>query len=273
MGENYGVFFTKLVASGNDFILLDNVSGEMETIRTDFGTMAADICRRNLSVGADGILVLEKSDKADLKMRIINSDGTEAEMCGNGARCAALYASCNGFGTDIVMETAAGLIGALINGSNVKLKMSNPTDIKLGIQLGVGQTIVTAHHINTGVPHTVQIVDGLEIFDVEDFGRKIREHSIFSPKGTNVDFVGDIKKNSASLRTYERGVEAETLSCGTGTVASAIILGLLDYVSSPVRMNTRGGETLTVFFNLLPGNIVRDVYLEGPAKKVYEGKL
>lgn len=273
MFGNYGIFFTKLVASGNDFILIDNVSGELDLLRTDYSALAKDICRRRLSAGADGILVLEKSEKANFKMRIINPDGSEAEMCGNGARCAAFYASCNGFGSDIVMETGAGLIGARINSGNVKLKMGDPKEIKLDIKLGVGKDLVTVHHVNTGVPHAVHIVDDLQNFQVHDFGKKIREHTVFSPKGTNVDFVGDIKKSSASLRTYERGVEAETLSCGTGTVASALVLGLLGQVESPVKMGTRGGETLTVYFTILPGHVVKDVYLEGPARKVYEGKI
>ena len=273
MSESRVLFFTKLEASGNDFILIDNISGEIDAVSSDYGAMARDICRRNLSIGADGILVLEKSQKADLRMRIINPDGTEAEMCGNGARCAAFYASGNGFGNEIKMETKAGLIGAEISSGNVKLRMSDPKDIKMGIKLGVGQTLVTVHHIDTGVPHTILMVDDLKEFQVNEFGRKIREHSVFSPRGTNVDFVGEIKKGSASLRTYERGVEAETLACGTGTVASAIVLGLLGQVESPVKMKTRGGETLTVYFNIFPGHIVRDVYLEGSAKKVYEGKI
>lgn len=273
MSGGYGVFFTKLVASGNDFILIDNVSGEMDALRIDYSAMARDVCRRRLSAGADGILVLEKSEKADLRMRIINPDGSEAEMCGNGARCAAFYASCNGFGDEVVMETGAGLIGARVNSGNVKIKLSDPKDIKLGIKLGVGQTLATVHHINTGVPHAVQIVDDIDNFAVESFGRQIREHSFFSPKGTNVDFVGGIKGSSASLRTYERGVEAETLSCGTGTVASAIVLGLLGYAASPVAMKTRGGEELTVYFSIKSGDTVKEVYLEGPARKVYEGRI
>ena len=273
MSEKYGIFFTKLEASGNDFILIDNLSGELDVLQTDYGIMATDICRRHLSVGADGILVLEKSQQADLKMRIINPDGTEAEMCGNGARCAAFYASCNGFSDDIEMETGAGIIGAQIDSGNVKLRMSDPKDIKLGIKLGVGHTLVTVHSINTGVPHAVQIVEDLQGFHVAEAGKKIREHSVFEPKGTNVDFVGEVKKGKASLRTYERGVEAETLSCGTGTVASAVVLGLLGQVESPVRMKTRGGETLTVYFKVLPGQIVKDVCLEGPAKKIYKGKM
>jgi diaminopimelate epimerase len=273
MLKDDGIFFTKLVASGNDFILIDNISGELDTCRPDLGMTAKDICRRHLSVGADGLLVLEKSQKADLRMRIINPDGTEVDMCGNGARCAAFYASHNGFGENISIETGAGIIGAFVHSDNVKLRMSDPKDIKMDIKLGAGQTIATVHHINTGVPHVVQVVDDLRSFPVEEFGRKIRYHSVFSPEGVNVDFVGDVEEDSAYLRTYERGVEAETQACGTGTVASALVLGLIGQVKSPVKMRTQGGDILTVHYNMLPGHIIRDVYLEGPAKKVYEGRI
>lgn len=273
MSDNYGIFFTKLVASGNDFILIDNVSGELDARRLDYCSIAKDICRRHLSAGADGLLVLERSQKADFRMRIINSDGSEAEMCGNGARCAAFYASCNGFSDNLRMETGAGIIGASIRSGNIKLKMSDPKDIRMGIKLGVGQSLVTVHHINTGVPHAVHIVEDIKNFPVQEFGKKIREHSVFSPKGTNVDFVGEIKNNSAVLRTYERGVEAETLACGTGTVASVLALGLLGQVTSPVKMTTQSGEILTVYYNMTPGHVISDVYLEGTARKVYEGKI
>lgn len=271
MSENRRIFFTKLVASGNDFVLIDNISGEMDGLNLDYGAFAKDVCRRHLSVGADGLLLLEKSSKADFKMRIINPDGTEVDMCGNGARCAAFYSSCNGFGTNVLMETGAGIIGSSINNKRIKLKMSDPRDIRMGIKLGIGQNLVTVHHINTGVPHAVQIVEDLQCFPVDDHGRKIRQHSIFSPQGTNVDFVSDIKKDPISLRTYERGVEEETLACGTGTVATALILGLLGLAKSPVNVKTKSGEVLTVYFSLFPGNVIRDVYLEGTARKVFDG--
>jgi diaminopimelate epimerase len=273
MSVDYGIFFTKLVASGNDFILIDNISGELDPRRLDHRAIAKDICRRRLSAGADGLLVLESSGKADFKMRIINPDGTEVDMCGNGARCAAFYANCNGFGDKVSIETGAGIILASTNSGNIKLKMSDPKNIKMGIKLGVGQSLVTVHSINTGVPHVVQIVDDIENFPVDEHGRKIREHGIFSPDGTNVDFVGEVSGDSATLRTYERGVEAETLACGTGTVAAALVLGLLDQVKSPVKMKTLSGEVLTVHFSMFPGHVIRDVYLEGTARKIYEGKI
>ncbi|MFA6636001.1 MAG: diaminopimelate epimerase [Candidatus Omnitrophota bacterium] len=273
MSGDYGIFFTKLVASGNDFVLIDNISGELDPRRLDYCAIAKDICRRRLSAGADGLLVLESSGKADFKMRIINPDGTEVDMCGNGARCAAFYANCNGFSDKVSIETGAGIISSSINSGNIKLKMSDPKNIKMGIKLGVGQSMVTVHSIDTGVPHVVQIVDDPETFPVDEHGRKIREHSIFAPDGTNVNFVGEVCGDSASIRTYERGVEAETLACGTGTAASALILGLLGQVKSPVKIKTKSGEILTVYFKMLPGHVIKDVYLEGTARKVYEGNI
>lgn len=273
MNFNNGLFFTKLVASGNDFVLIDNISGELDGRGFDYGSIAKDVCRRCLSIGADGLLVLESSQKADIRMRIINPDGTEVDMCGNGARCAAFYAFCKGLGNQLRIETGAGIIGASIDNGNVKLKMSDPKDIKLGIKLGVGQNLMTVHSINTGVPHVVHMVEDLEGFGVAEYGRKIRQHSVFAPQGTNVNFVGDVNGNSGSIRTYERGVEAETLACGTGTVAGAVILGLLGIAKSPVNLKTKSGDTLKVHYSVFPGNIVKDVYLEGPARKVFDGKI
>ena len=268
----YNIAFTKAVASGNDFVIIDNKNGEMDARDFDYSEMARDICRRKLSVGADGLLVLGDSDGADFKMRIINPDGSEVDMCGNGLRCSALYAFRCGWGDKLSVETGAGLLEASVNGDDVRLKMSDPKDAKLEIKLGIGSSMMIAHHINTGVPHVVHIVDDLKNYEVTDIGRKIREHKLFAPLGTNANFVGEIKDNSASLRTYERGVEDETLACGTGTVASAVVLGLLGYVSSPVKMHTRSGDTLTVYFDIA-GDKVTNVYLEGQASIVCEGKI
>ena len=272
MTRKYGLNFTKAAASGNDFVIIDNRSGELDARELDYSAIAKDVSRRRISVGADGLLVIEGSSKADLRMRIINPDGSEVDMCGNGARCAALYASENGWGSELKIETRAGIIGAQIKGNNVKLKMSDPKDIRLGINLGVGSTMMPVHYINTGVPHVVHVVEDIEKFNVVDYGRKVREHSMFAPEGTNADFAGDIGPCAASIRTYERGVEDETLACGTGTVATAVVLGLLGQVSSPVKMKTRSGEILTVYYNI-HGHTVKDVYLEGEANMVFEGKI
>ena len=150
--------------------------------------------------------------------------------------------------------------------------MGDPKDIKLGINLGIGHNITTVHYINTGVPHAVHLVDDLEGYQVKEIGRRIREHTLFAPEGTNADFIGNIKGNSAEMRTYERGVEDETLACGTGAAASAVILGLLGYVTSPVKIKTRSGETLTVHYRRT-GEKVADVHLEGAANIVCDGRV
>ena len=266
--RRYDIIFTKAVASGNDFIIIDNKNGELDTRQLDYSSIARDLCRRRFSIGADGLLVLENSDKADFLMRIINPDGSEVTMCGNGARCSAL----NGWGEDLVIETGAGIINAEVREDNVKLKMSDPKDIKLGIKLGIGSNIVDVHYIDTGVPHVVHIVDDIENYPVRDMGRKIREHSLFAPEGTNADFIGDVEEGRASVRTYERGVEDETLACGTGITASAVILGLLEHVSSPVKLKAKSGDVLSVYYKV-SGNKVSDVYLEGKASIVCEGKI
>lgn len=271
MDKKYEIFFTKITGAGNDFIILDDKAGELAAHDLDYSHIAQDLCRRKLSVGADGLLVLESSDKADFRMRIINPDGSEVDMCGNGARCSAYYASVNGWGTDLKMETGAGVIRAEVSGSEVKLKMSDPRDVKMGINLGVGSNMIVAHFLNTGVPHVVHLVESLEGYDVHNTGRKIREHSLFAPEGTNANFIGDVTAEGASIRTYERGVESETLACGTGTVAGAVVLGLLGQVKSPVRMKTKSGEVLTVHFDIA-GEEVKNVYLVGQAHIVFEGK-
>jgi diaminopimelate epimerase len=270
--KKYDLSFTKAVASGNDFVIIDNKSGELDSRQLDYGKIARELCERRFSVGADGLLVLEDSDKADLAMRVINPDGSEVTMCGNGARCSALYASVNGWGENLDIETGAGLIKAEVNGNNIKLKMSDPTDIRLGINLGVGSNIINVSYINTGVPHVVHMVDNLSDYPVKEIGCMIREHSMFSPEGTNADFVGCVADNSACVRTYERGVEDETLACGTGITASAIILGLLKQAVSPVKIKSKSGEILTVYYNI-SGEKVSDVYLEGTANIVYEGRV
>ena len=273
MKRIYDICFTKIVASGNDFVVIDNKNGELDSREFNYSLMAQDLCRRSLSIGADGLLVLEASSKANFRMRIFNPDGTEVDMCGNGARSSALYAQTVGWGEELLIETGAGIIGAWIYEDTVKLKMSNPKDIKLDINLGLGKSFITVHHINTGVPHAVHITEEIDTYDVVGVGRKIREHQVFAPSGTNADFVGKIKSDAeATLRTYERGVENETLACGTGTVASAIILGILGYVKSPVKMTTKSGEILTVYFRNVKGKI-DEVFLEGKAKIVYEGKI
>lgn len=260
--------FTKMVASGNDFVVIDNRKKNI----TGLPGLAKKICGRNFGAGADGLLVIEPSKRADFKMRIINSDGSEAEMCGNGARCVALYAKQNRLvKKNMKIETLAGIIGAEVSGEKIRLEMSEPKDIKLDIDLTIDGKGYSVNFVNTGVPHAVVFTDKLNGCDVKNLGRRIRYHRAFAHRGTNADFVEPQNGNLLKVRTYERGVEDETLACGTGVVASAIIAAAVKGFKSPVKCLTRSGEILKIYFKK-GGDSFRDVYLEGGAKKVFCGR-
>jgi len=262
--------FLKMVASGNDFILIDGRDGKVE----NYSELARRVCARRYSIGADGLIVIEEDADADFRMRIFNPDGSEPEMCGNGARCAVRFAQRLGIVERTAkFQTLAGLQEAQIEDGRVNLKLADPKDLQLDVEIELGHEVVTAHFINTGVPHAVLIVDDVKGVDVVELGRAIRWHEKFQPAGTNVDFVSRCDKVSIFMRTYERGVEDETLACGTGAVASAIVAYLKGIVEeSKVCVRTRGGTILAVRFEVKGGS-VKDVWLEGDAEFVYEGKI
>jgi len=263
--------FSKVVASGNDFIVVDNRNDALERNIGDLAGFAKAICKRRLSVGADGLLVLEESSVADFKMRIFNPDGSEVTMCGNGIRASALYALKNGWSQkSMKIETGAGILEAEAKEEDISVKMTPPKETKLEQLVGVGKAIMEIHSINTGVPHAVHFVEELEGYPVKEAGSKIRYHKVFSPEGTNVDFVKKIDDSTISVRTYERGVEDETLACGTGVTASAVISSIVNGTKSPVKVNVRSGDTLKVYFKKERNNF-RDLYLEGKAHIVFEG--
>ncbi|MDD2752293.1 MAG: diaminopimelate epimerase [Candidatus Omnitrophica bacterium] len=261
--------FTKMVASGNDFIVIPG-SGASSTV---YRALAKKACNRKFGIGADGLLVLEKTRKAAIKMRIFNADGSEAEMCGNGARCAALYACSNitlSKSHWLKIETKAGILEANVEGQDVKIKLTEPKNIKLDIPVLVNGRSLRVNFIDTGVPHAVIFTQGLEKIKITDLGRTIRYHQKFSPRGTNVDFVEVLDNNSLKIRTYERGVEDETLACGTGSVASALIFALKGAQGNKINLHTQSGEVLKIYFNK-EKNSFHDVWLEGKAKIVYKG--
>jgi len=257
--------FTKAVGSGNDFIIID---GRSEKVPDPAG-MARDLCRRHLSVGADGILLLENSHRAEFQMRIFNPDGSEAEMCGNGLRCFLLYlvrkklSEAERF---ITVETKTGLRRGKVEGSFVTAGLGEPENPTLSFLLDIDGKQFTASFANTGVPHTVIEVTDLANFPVKERGRKIRFHPRFAPAGTNVDFV-EIRGNLVFIRTYERGVEDETLSCGTGTVATGFLLRQLGKIQMPVKVQAASGEILTV------SERDNEIFLAGEVRIVYEGTL
>ncbi len=271
--------FVKAVASGNDFIIINNSRNRKAEIAGQIVKLAKELCRRKFSAGADGLLLLEPSKKANFKMRIFNPDGSEVDMCGNGSRCAALYARQNKIVSagQMTIETGAGNIEAEVKEDKVKIKLSRPHGLRLKFNLDINGQAQEVSYINTGVPHVVCFVQGLDGLDVEQTGKAIRYHPEFQPAGTNANFVEVLDKGHIKIRTYERGVEQETLACGSGSVAASIItcyqmqkkesLG-----KHKMKVDTQGGETLAVYFNSDKDKIDR-VYLEGKAKIVYQGIL
>ena len=267
------IAFSKAVASGNDFVIVENRKNILTAEVKNFGKLARFLCERKYSVGADGLLMLEDSAAADFRMRIFNPDGSEVEMCGNGIRCSAIYAFLKKWcGQSAKIETKAGILRAEISAGSVKIKMTDPEDIILNHKIGITKTIINLHTINTGVPHAVHFVDSLKDYPVTEIGAKIRFHKTFEPEGINADFVEFIDKSSISVRTYERGVEAETLACGTGAVASAVIAHLVKGAESPVKVNTLSGDVLKVHFKKELKHF-KEVYLEGKACIVFEGGI
>jgi len=257
--------FYKFTAAGNDFIIIDN---RKRIIRKNINGIVKKLCDRKFGIGADGLILFENSKIAEFRMRYYNSDGSYATMCGNGARCIARYAYITGLKKKkFVFETDAGLITAEIFSDSVKVKLYEPKNMKLDLSLNIDKKKYRLSFINTGVPHTVIFVDNLEKVDVVNLGRKIRFHKKFSPDGTNVNFVKLINSHTISIRTYERGVEDETLACGTGVTASAIISILKNKVKSPVNCITRSGIKFKVFYDMT------DVYLQGPADLVFSGEI
>ncbi|MDP2971356.1 MAG: diaminopimelate epimerase [Deltaproteobacteria bacterium] len=263
--------FMKMSGSGNDFILIDHRKPFIDGDRMK--EFARKVCRRRISVGADGLIFIENSEKADFKWRFFNADGSEGEMCGNGGRCAARFAHLKGItGPSLTFETLAGMISAQVNEKRVKLEMTKPHSLKLDETLLIDGKQQTLSSINTGVPHAVLFLDDIEHLNIVQLGRSIRYHPHFAPSGTNANFVRLEKGSQLSIRTYERGVEDETLACGTGTVASALIAAFKGMVRSPVSVKTRGGELLMVHFEI-EGEEVKRVFFEGEVHIIYEAEM
>src|SRR5437762_679866 len=264
------VRFTKMDGAGNDFILIDNRAGNIDLDRSQI----ARLCDRHRGIGADGILLLERaSNHADFRMRYFNADGGEAEMCGNGARCFARFANnAPGDKGKISFETPAGVISAELAGDLVTLQMTEPTDLRMSIPLQFGAKKRIVHFINSGVPHVVVPVTQVGDVDVPREGSVIRYHEMFSPKGANVNFIEKLGADKIAVRTYERGVEDETLACGTGVVASALVFAITENVKGPIKVIVRGGDELRVGFDKINKQF-RNVTLTGPAEFVFEGAI
>ena len=268
------IHFAKLHGNGNDFILIDEYDGELvkEAERSPF---AVKYCDRRFGIGADGILYLGISDKADISMRIFNADGSEAEMCGNGIRCLVKYALDKGYIKGAArVETLAGVLSIssrVDEGTWIKVNMGKPEFAREKIPAkGTGEFLLVSLYgykvsaVNTGVPHAVILVDSLDDRLIAD-APKIRYDPVF-PKGTNVNFARVDSKNEITVRTYERGVEGETLSCGTGSVACAAVARRLGKTGDQVKVNTKGGELVIT---------IKDdaAFMEGRAERVFDGTI
>ena len=266
------VRFVKMHGAGNDFVMIDDRDG---TFPAEKAALAA-IGKRGTGVGCEGIILVQKSQTADFRMRFFNPDGSEAEMCGNGARCVAAFAREIGAATSDTMrfETIAGLVEAeiipqpqpstsqplnLSTSQLVKIALPDPKDLR-------------PDFVNSGVPHKIVPVEDLEHADVEGEGRRIRYSDEFAPAGTNVDFVRYRPPHDADIRTYERGVEAESGACGTGSVAAAVVGVAQHGMSFPVAVHTVKGFELTIDGES-DGKSFRSVSLTGPVARVFDGEI
>ncbi len=271
--------FHKMQASGNDFVVIDLRKQSLSNLKA----FAAKVCPIHTGIGADGVLVIEASRKADFKARIFNSDGSEAEACGNGFRCVGRFArDILKFPAKMQFESVSGLISAEVKKDKVRVQLVQPKVLQENGALSIDSENFAYDFFNTGVPHVVIFSERLEKANVFEWGRAIRNHKKFAPKGTNVNFVQCLFKagkpagrgvSRIKVRTYERGVEDETLACGTGSTASALAAILKFNMKSPVEVLTRGGEALKVSFEFDNQGLPLKAFLEGGAHVVYEGKI
>ena len=263
--------FHKMHGSGNDFVLFDNRKAQVP--QEKMSEWAAKLCPRGFGIGADGCIFLEPAPEGSglaFVWHFYNADGSRAEMCGNASRCATKLAVELGFaGPELTFGTDAGPIkGKILDGGReVKVQLTQPKDEALSFPLELDGKTVTAHFANTGVPHTVIFQDNLDELDIPKLGAAVRYHEHFAPKGTNANFAQVVDRSHIRLRTYERGVEAETYACGTGAAATALLANRLGLTDDQVTITTSGGENLAI--SLEDGA----VFLTGKAIKVYSGEL
>ncbi len=274
MDITFPIAFDKLNGSGNDFIIIDNRKGIIPlACQSEFSRL---ICRRMFSVGADGVILIEDCKEADFRWQFYNADGSKAEMCGNGSRCAARFAWRHKIaGRKMTFSTLAGIVEAEIgeDDSIVKVHLPDPTDFRLHLSVELDDQEFPLFFVNSGVPHAVIFVDYEKEIPVNVWGRKVRYETLFAPDGTNVNFVQVKDTHTIKVRTYERGVEGETMACGTGNIAASIYSALEKGLQSPITIETYGGEKNRVYFELQDGPTAKNVFLEGPTMLVCSGEL
>lgn len=260
-----------MAGGGNDFILIDDRGARIG----DPADLTRRICTRRLSVGGDGLILIENSSKASFRMRYYNADGSLGEFCGNGTRCAARFALQGAIaGPKMTIETDAGIVSAEVSeNGGVTITLPPPHGFRGVKPLTIGSTVVHGSPITVGVPHYVIFLTGdLWQQEIEPLGRAIRNHPEMQPAGTNVNFVVIRDPRNIEVRTYERGVEAETLSCGSGVVAAVAVSTLFGKVHPPVSVLTRSGITLEVLMSQENGEL-RDVRLRGDARLIYRASM
>lgn len=263
--------FTKMDGAGNDFIVVDNRSRKLEITPEQ----AVRLCHRQHGIGADGLVLLVpgRSGQAPWAWEFYNSDGSVAEMCGNASRCFARYVRrlVPGSGP-LAFETLAGVITAEFDGDLVSVNLTAPQNLRLSEKIPLAGGPLEVHSLNTGVPHAVVFVPDVEKVEVLKLGAEIRRHPHFAPKGTNVNFAQVLAAGQLRVRTFERGVEGETLACGTGVTATALIAAKVYGFQSPVAVRVQGGDTLGISFAEAAGGFDK-VRLRGPAQFVFEGRV
>jgi diaminopimelate epimerase len=262
--------FAKYVACGNDFILFDNRLGMFPWAQP---ALIQRLCHRQWGIGADGILLMENSTKADFRMRIFNSNGSEAEMCGNGLRCFVKWLASTGFQSETYrIEVMHRTLTARYLGDTVSVEMGCPVDIQWDISVPYQKQRLFVHHLDTGVPHAVIFMKNIDQLNFEELGIFIRHHPHWMPKGTNLTVAEQLDSQKFKVRTYERGVEKETLACGTGATAVALAGAYQYQLSSPITIQTSSGEELTIAFTIQDKRFSR-VTLIGYAQLTFLGKI
>lgn len=262
--------FAKYVGCGNDFILLDNRLGDFPK---DCPTIFSKLCHRQFGIGADGIIMLETSSQADCRMRIFNSDNSEAEMCGNGLRCFVKWIETLGYKkSHYLIETLYQPLLASIEDSLIQIEMGVPKETIWRIPLEFLGQSKEVHFLNTGVPHAILFVPDVESVPISAWGPAVRNHAQWDKQGANVNFVQCLSRQKLKIRTYERGVEGETLACGTGAVASALAAHYCFNANGPIYVETRSKEILEIDFSKDAGQLT-SVRMKGPAQHVYDGEF
>ena len=275
------IIFTKMSGTGNDFIFIDESKNPGLIFN---GEIVPKLCNRKNGIGADGVITIQNSDEYDFIMNYYNADGSTGSLCANGARCAILYASDSDRlknGTAKFLSNNVEYSGEILSNESVKFNLNSPQKIKYNFKIKAANQLITSHFANTGSPHVViniadtvnrfNFFNSFETLPVVPLGREIRYLPEFAPGGTNVNFI-KITDNIIQIRSYERGVEAETLSCGTGSVAAAIISYVTDGLRPPIQIITKGNEKLFVNFEV-ENQKVKNISLTGPAKIVFTGEI